>query len=905
MNYFSFYRKATVLKKTFSILTLLALLAGGLTGLVYTSTAYANNGINTYAVPNTGTLVPGQTMDVHMTVALDPTDTNPVTSPSCLVNGVEVKDTFTTIDPAGHFRFTYTVGEDDTSRAAGQVPINCTLHQTGEVTVTAFDDSNTVAIDTSDSSALSISSVSISPSSGTLHEGDSVVVSYQEASNAADLSVSGLCHVNAVDVTSSFSNEGNGLYTFDYTVGAEDGERPAGHIPVSCTFSNSTGSVTATGWTDSNTVAIDTNNDGSIDNGTSTLGFTVVANPSSGTLDIGDTLQVNIQDPLPSADVVIGSAGCRVNNEDVSASYSYQGNGLYRVTYTVASGDDSQAAGEVPFDCTLQNHTGSVHLVDFTDSNTVAINATSSGSGGTDVNISQVSANPSSGTLGVGQTLEVTLQESHGLEGLTLGACTVNGDDVTGSLQSYPSGTYRVTYRVSYGDTERAAGQVPINCTLTASDGGSDTVTAFTDSNTVAISTDLSAGSDGVITYADPNEGTLMVGDSMDVHMEIGLDPSDSNPVTSPSCLVNGVNVAGSFQNLTVGSAGHFKVTYTVGSDDSNRAEGQIPISCTLQQTGSVTITAFDDANTLAVDSSTTTGGTGTTTDPTDDPEYAIPPEITGVSISPSSGTLVASSTSTTTSTAVITLTANKTQLIMGDTCNVNDVDVRSSFQNLGGGLYRVTYTASSTHSDRTAGNIPILCTLRKATIASSTTATAFTDGNTLAIDINGDGIFATSTGTSTGNGGNGTTTATSTDTGGNGTTTVELGPTSGVEPISMVESTATAGGGYEEGWVWIFRITVPEDETNLQMKFGNWTAVSGTSTIAAANNMRISSQQASSTSPVTITAANSYSSPALVLTGDLDSGTAGRQIEIKVEMQVPAGTPDGSYTTTYGIKSF
>ena len=39
-------------------------------------------------------------------------------------------------------------------------------------------------------------------------------------------------------------------------------------------------------------------------------------------------------------------------------------------------------------------------------------------------------------------------------------------------------------------------------------------------------------------------------------------------------------------------------------------------------------------------------------------------------------------------------------------------------------------------------------------------------------------------------------------------------------------------------------------------------------------------------------------------MTGDLNSGMDGRQVDVMVEVAVPTGTPTGSYTTTYGVST-
>ena len=88
-------------------------------------------------------------------------------------------------------------------------------------------------------------------------------------------------------------------------------------------------------------------------------------------------------------------------------------------------------------------------------------------------------------------------------------------------------------------------------------------------------------------------------------------------------------------------------------------------------------------------------------------------------------------------------------------------------------------------------------------------------------------------------------------------------------------------------------------------MKFTDWVNnATSTSTIPVANNMRISSAQASSTSTVLLTAADTYSSPDLILTSDLDAGTVGRQVQVLVEVKIPTTTDAGSYSTTYGVRS-
>jgi hypothetical protein len=124
------------------------------------------------------------------------------------------------------------------------------------------------------------------------------------------------------------------------------------------------------------------------------------------------------------------------------------------------------------------------------------------------------------------------------------------------------------------------------------------------------------------------------------------------------------------------------------------------------------------------------------------------------------------------------------------------------------------------------------------------------------------------------------------------------------VTSVVVVNGTATANGTFTSGWKYTFNITVPDDETNLSMKFANWTSNVGSSTIPAANNIRFSSLQASPTGTTTITAANTYGSPDLHITGDLDGSTPGKQVQVMVEVAVPAGSVNGGYSTSYGLRT-
>ncbi|MFA5887019.1 MAG: Ig-like domain-containing protein, partial [Patescibacteria group bacterium] len=142
---------------------------------------------------------------------------------------------------------------------------------------------------------------------------------------------------------------------------------------------------------------------------------------------------------------------------------------------------------------------------------------------------------------------------------------------------------------------------------------------------------------------------------------------------------------------------------------------------------------------------------------------------------------------------------------------------------------------------------------------------------------------------------------------------TVALGNgTLAVTGISSIETFAAVAGGWPDGdsstadgWSWTFDITVPTTETSFAMKFANW--ASGSNTIAAASNIRFFTAQASANADADharlITVAGTDST-AITLTSDLDAATAGRQIQVTVQAQIPTGSAAGSYSTQYGVTS-
>ena len=123
---------------------------------------------------------------------------------------------------------------------------------------------------------------------------------------------------------------------------------------------------------------------------------------------------------------------------------------------------------------------------------------------------------------------------------------------------------------------------------------------------------------------------------------------------------------------------------------------------------------------------------------------------------------------------------------------------------------------------------------------------------------------------------------------------------------IDTTQGNATADGTFADGWQWVLHFVVPDVENVFAMKFGDFFSSTSSSTIPAANDIRIFSSEssnASSSSSAIIETSNDYGAN-LMLTGDTATTTPGRQIDVIVQVAVPSGTPTGSYTTTFGAKS-
>jgi methionine-rich copper-binding protein CopC len=523
-------------------------------------------------------------------------------------------------------------------------------------------------------------------------------------------------------------------------------------------------------------------------------------------------------------------------------------------------------------------------------------------------------SDPSKTTLGVGDSLLVKLNyqaSPHDIKVDPAGSCTVNGKAVGSTFQDFGDGTYQMVYTVAAGDTDRTAGTIPFSCAFIEVEAGtnnatgnSGTVSAFTSANSLAISTGSTGGGDtgggntgggdtgggntgggtntvgNATVSASPNSGTLGVGDTLTVNIH-QLDGMTDLTMADTFCKINNVETT-NFTNL---GGGNYQVTHTYTAQDADIPAGQLTFTCNVKNSAGQTATLhFTESNTVAID-----------TQPDDN---GLPPAGTfQVSVEPNTGTVTPGGTVL----VHINDSGGVTDFAVdpAGSCTVNGKDVKSTFQAFGDHTYQVTYIVAEGDQNVAAGQLAMSCAVKNPSGVTGTINTIST--NSLAIS-------GTASGGNTGGntGGNGSNSSTGGNINGDvqGGNSAQDNGTLAVTQIEQVKSVATADGTFENGWKWIFRVTVPTNETKLQLKFTNWTHSNTTTTISPANNMRISTTQANNGgATTTITAADTYTT-AMTVDGDLDTNTPGRQILVTVEMAVPTGSTNGTYTTTYSIKS-
>lgn len=409
--------------------------------------------------PSTGTIGIGATVTATIAAGETGLDVD-----ACTVNGEDVSATF--VDNADNtYSVTYVPGEGDTQWTVGNLVIDCTLIDANgnSDTTIAFDDGNTLLADL------------MRPTVSEVHY--------------FDLNTDG--EVDRVDVTFT-ENVSSGFvadkdeWTFP-TVGTVGLTAPS--LDASVTISTTTVRIVPA-----------TSNVNTTGGATSpTLSFI----PNAGTLqdaagnDVIAFGPTSIQDdaaPIISSTTPVDDATgvSRTNDFQIifsepmnTESFSASSNPVVALTPTWSVGNTTVSLAHASLNASTL-YIVTVDSVVASGGNVTTLAGTDNWDFTTSAlpPITSTAVAPSSGTVGIGATVSVTITIAE--TGLNVDACTVNTEDVSASFVDNADNTYSLAYLTAEGDTEWGAGELEIDCTLEDGVGNQVSTSSFDDGNTLA-----------------------------------------------------------------------------------------------------------------------------------------------------------------------------------------------------------------------------------------------------------------------------------------------------------------------------------------------------------------------------------------------------------------------------------
>jgi len=206
--------------------------------------------------------------------------------------------------------------------------------------------------------------------------------------------------------------------------------------------------------------------------------------------------------------------------------------------------------------------------------------------------VSAVEVNSTNTPARVNSDVTVTLTSNE--TGLTLSStASINGQDVTTSFVDNTDNTYSLTYSVSEGDADWAAGTLPITFTLQDGVGNTTIINAFTDGNSLA--GDANTPTISVLSIS-PNNGSVRIG--QDVVITIQENANETGLQLGAASTINGV--APTFNDL---SNGQYTYTYTLADGQPDWTSGALTASIRLRDAaGNTASTTVIPGNTLSGD---------------------------------------------------------------------------------------------------------------------------------------------------------------------------------------------------------------------------------------------------------------------------------------------------------------
>ncbi len=458
----------------------------------------------------------------------------------------------------------------------------------GNALSAAYTESDLFSIDTENPN---LTAAAATPSTGTLAITDALTALITEGSAEATLSVNAAT-INGVDVSTFFTNNANGTYSFTYTVSASETDRAAGAIPLSIVLEDVNGNVSNTliAWTDGNTTAVDANRPSATGIATSigTISESDIPGTVTFTVSFDETMNTGVDPTVdfptenPGAALVFNAGSSMWNGNDYEAVFDIADTdlNLANIDVRVIGGEDAA---------------GNTLSADYTESNLFNIDTENPSATAIATSIvGTISESDIPGTViftvsfdetmntGVDPTVDFPAENPGAALVFNAGSSMWNGND------------YEAVFDIA--DTDLDLANIDVRVTGGEDANGNALSAAYTESDLFSIDTEnpnLTAAA------ATPSTGTLAITDALTALITEG---SAEATLSVNAATINGVDVSTFFTNNANGT---YSFTYTVSASETDRAAGAIPLSIVLEDVNgnvSNTLIAWTDGNTTAVD---------------------------------------------------------------------------------------------------------------------------------------------------------------------------------------------------------------------------------------------------------------------------------------------------------------
>jgi hypothetical protein len=532
--------------------------------------------------PSTGRLKIGDTLKITVTAGNNQTG---LTASKATFNTKQVP---LTGQGDGTYVGYYSVIEGDPD-ASNVNATGITLTSTGGTSAAASSTGSTLIID---ANRPVIQSVTISPNTGYISTGATVVITVNAANGESGLTASN-AKINGELI--ALTGQGSGVYRGTYRVEANDNQG-VNIMATDIVLTDAAGNASVAGASTGSTLTVDTR---------APVIQSVFINPSSGTVQIGNSVSITVT--ALGYETGLTASNATINGKTVALSE--QGGGIYRGTYIIASGDP-QGTNIEAVGITLTDRANNVSAPVSSSGSTLVVSTTvvtppPSEPGVTIPKVRSVKLTPSkSGKLKVNDQVMIEVTAESNTSGLTVSRALINETSVL--LTDAGNGVYTGIYTVKEGDLD-GVGIEATNITLT-NNAGTSTPAASSGSG---VSVDGHSPKISLVNIT-PHTGWVKTGDTVTITVktvngESGLIPSRA--------AINGRLVT-----ISDIGGGNYSGQYVVGTND---IQGQ-----NIEATG---ITLTDAAGNVSEEYSST--GSTLCVD-------TIAPVVESVALTPNSGTV-------------------------------------------------------------------------------------------------------------------------------------------------------------------------------------------------------------------------------------------------------------------------